>query len=153
LNEGTEVSRPTEALNLGNGLYKILPTPDYDSEDEVWEFLPNAVVRCEVRHEKGGTHLLAIEAVNDKPLEFASASRVDQHSELMKDFIERVLQTEWTWISDKSSLRDFSTGLNHDTLNAKVLEVYGVDVSDIRSGNLADIFDRIAKKNTSRPPN
>ena len=26
MNEGTEVSRPTEAINLGNGLFKILPT-------------------------------------------------------------------------------------------------------------------------------
>jgi hypothetical protein len=38
LHEGTECSRPTQALELGNGLFKVLPTSNYDPEDEVWEF-------------------------------------------------------------------------------------------------------------------
>jgi hypothetical protein len=45
LDEGTEVCRPTEALDLGNGLFKILPTAHYNSENEKWEFLPGSVVR------------------------------------------------------------------------------------------------------------
>jgi hypothetical protein len=49
IDEGTEVSRPTEALDLGNGLLELLPTPDYDSEGETWEFGPGSVVRCEKR--------------------------------------------------------------------------------------------------------
>ena len=53
LNEGTECSRPTTALNLGNGLFKILPTPDYDPDDEVWEFPPDSIVRSEVRQSEG----------------------------------------------------------------------------------------------------
>jgi hypothetical protein len=48
LNEGTEVFRPTRALDMGCGLFKILATPDYDPEDEEWEFLPNATVRIEM---------------------------------------------------------------------------------------------------------
>ena len=35
IDEGTEVSRPTEALDLGNGLLELLATPDYDSEDDL----------------------------------------------------------------------------------------------------------------------
>jgi hypothetical protein len=35
LEEGTDVWRPTEAVPIGDGLFKILPTPDYDSEDEI----------------------------------------------------------------------------------------------------------------------
>ena len=36
IDESTEVCRPTEALDLGNGLLERLPTPDYDSEDGTW---------------------------------------------------------------------------------------------------------------------
>lgn len=62
LNEGTEVSRSTEALDLGNGLFELLPTPDYDPEDEDWEFCPGSVVRCERRFGSSGEHLLAVRA-------------------------------------------------------------------------------------------
>jgi hypothetical protein len=60
LNEGTEVSRPTEALHLGNGLFKILATENYDPDDEVWEFPPDTVVRCEILHGDSGEYLLAV---------------------------------------------------------------------------------------------
>ncbi len=38
--------RPTQAIPLGGDLYKLLPTPHYDPEDEIWEFVPGAIVRC-----------------------------------------------------------------------------------------------------------
>lgn len=85
------------------------------------------------------------------PIEFVKSNRVDQHSELAKDFIQRVLEIEWAWISDESSLWDFHDGETNRSLNEKILNVYGVEVSDISSGNLADIFDRIAK-NRAVPP-
>lgn len=44
LDEGVPTMRPTRAEALNNGLYKLLPTEDYDPEDEVWEFLPGAIV-------------------------------------------------------------------------------------------------------------
>lgn len=47
LEEGTPCARPTQAIPLGNDLYKLLPTADYDPEDEFWDYLPGAVVRCE----------------------------------------------------------------------------------------------------------
>ena len=62
IDEGTEVSRPTEALDLGNGLLELLPTPDCDSEDEIWEFPPGSVVRCEKRQGSSGEYLLAVRA-------------------------------------------------------------------------------------------
>lgn len=62
LDEGTEVSRRTDALDLGNGLFQVLPTVDYDPEDETWEFPPGTVVRCEKRVGSVGEHLLAIRA-------------------------------------------------------------------------------------------
>jgi hypothetical protein len=60
MDEGTECSRPTQALDLGNGLFKVLPTPNYDSCDEVWEFPPDSIVRSEVRRSEGKEFLLAV---------------------------------------------------------------------------------------------
>ena len=60
LHEGTECSRPTQALELENGLFKVLPTSNYDPEDEVWEFPPDSIVRSEVRQSEGKEFLLAV---------------------------------------------------------------------------------------------
>ena len=60
LREGTECSRPTQALDLGNGLFKVLPTSGYDPQDEVWEFPPNSIVRSDVRRSDGKEVRLAI---------------------------------------------------------------------------------------------
>jgi len=86
------------------------------------------------------------------PIEFVKSNRVDQHSELAKDFIQRVLEIEWAWISDESSLWDFHGDETNESLTEKIRNIYGVDVSDITSGNLADIFDRISNSRII-PPN
>ncbi len=78
------------------------------------------------------------------PVEFASRRRVDPHSELAEDFIRRVLNLEWAWISDESSLWDFHSSDDNRALITKTEEVYGVDVSDIESANLSEILERIA---------
>jgi hypothetical protein len=77
-------------------------------------------------------------------IEFADSNRVDRHAELAKDFTRRVLGLESAWISDSSSLWDFHGNEANDQFNEEILRIYGVDVSDISSGNLADIFERIA---------
>jgi hypothetical protein len=58
--EGTEWSRPTQALDLGDGLLKVLPTPNYDPADEVWEFPPDSIVRSKVRKSEGKEFLVAV---------------------------------------------------------------------------------------------
>jgi hypothetical protein len=58
--EGTEVCRPTEALDLGNGFFKILPTKRYDPQDEKWEFPPGSVVRGKSIGDADGAYLLAV---------------------------------------------------------------------------------------------
>jgi hypothetical protein len=85
------------------------------------------------------------------PLEFATSARVGRYPELTKDFAQRVLNLEWVWISDASSPWDFHTDATNERLNEKVRSVYGVDISDITSGNLADIFDRIRSHETVPP--
>lgn len=58
LDEGTPVIRPTEAEAIGGGdSYLLLPTSDYDPEDEHWEFPPGSIVRC-VKEVRDGEELL-----------------------------------------------------------------------------------------------
>ncbi len=49
LYEGTAVLRPTLALALGDDQFELMPTQNYDPDDEVWEFLPGSRVRCVAR--------------------------------------------------------------------------------------------------------
>ena len=77
------------------------------------------------------------------PIEFATQERVNAHAELSEDFIHRVLELESAWISDESSLWDFDAEETNDALCARIKEIYGVDVSDIKSVRLCEIFDRI----------
>lgn len=60
LSEGTEVSRPAEAADLGNGLFQIVAAPDYNSQDETWEFPPGSIVRSETHRDETGEYRLAI---------------------------------------------------------------------------------------------
>ena len=46
LNEGTPVVRPTQGVPMGDRVYRLLETPDYDPEVENWEFPPGSVVQC-----------------------------------------------------------------------------------------------------------
>lgn len=56
--EGTEVWRPTNAVILGNGLFEVLPTPEYDPEDEKWKFPPGSIVR--LIEKRSGSELISI---------------------------------------------------------------------------------------------
>ena len=60
LDEGTGCSRPTQGVVLGNGLFKLLPTDNYDPNDEHWEFIPGSIVRAKEVRNLGGTYLLAM---------------------------------------------------------------------------------------------
>ncbi|MCF7675232.1 MAG: hypothetical protein K9N23_12735 [Akkermansiaceae bacterium] len=60
LDEGTEVLRPTEAGELDNGLFKLLPAPGYDPDDEHWEFTLGSVVRGVIRKLEGEAVLVAV---------------------------------------------------------------------------------------------
>lgn len=60
LNEGPPRSRLTRALALGNGLFELLPTKDYDLDDKHWEFRPGSIVRGIETRRDGESHLLAV---------------------------------------------------------------------------------------------
>ncbi len=78
------------------------------------------------------------------PIQFAPQERVKAHPELAEDFIRRVLNLDWAWISDESSLWDFHHDETNNVLIARIKEVYGIDVSDIQSAKLSEILERIA---------
>jgi hypothetical protein len=68
LDESTDVSRPTEALDLGGSLFRLLggslfrllPTENYNPENEVWEFKPGSVVRLKRVESSSEAYLLAV---------------------------------------------------------------------------------------------
>jgi hypothetical protein len=78
------------------------------------------------------------------PIEFAPSDRVRGDAVLIEDFIQRVLGLDWAFISDESSLWDFHTEKTNDVLYAKIEQVYGVDVSDVESANIAEILEKIS---------
>jgi hypothetical protein len=65
LDEGTEVLRPTEAEELADGLFKVLPTPEYNPDDEHWEFGPGSLVRGVIRKLEGDPVLVAVDVNYD----------------------------------------------------------------------------------------
>jgi hypothetical protein len=67
LDEGTWCARATECVDLGDGLFRLLATPDYDPEDEHWEFPPGSVVRGKTVCGSDGEYLLAISADQGTP--------------------------------------------------------------------------------------
>lgn len=79
------------------------------------------------------------------PIEFAPRERIGAHAKLAEDFMHRILGLEEAWISDKSSLWDFHFDETNEELLAKIRQVYGVDVSDIESAKLWEIFERIER--------
>jgi hypothetical protein len=46
---------------------------------------------------------------------------------------------------------DFGTDTTNDKFIDKIRHIYGVDVPDLESANLADIFDRIALSRNQAP--
>lgn len=63
LNEGVPVIRPTFGILVKRNIYKVLPTPDYDPENEEWEYPPGSIVICKFLIQDGKKILVAIDKV------------------------------------------------------------------------------------------
>jgi hypothetical protein len=113
-----------------------------DSREEAFQNLRTTF--AQVKSERRTTGELLPRPGTWAPIEFASQERINMYPELAEDFIRRVLELECAWISDESSLWDFSGDETNDALCARIKEIYGVDVSDIQSAKLAEILERIA---------
>lgn len=76
-------------------------------------------------------------------IEFVVPSRIAEYRDLAEDFLQHVLRLHWASLSDETTLADFEGVLSHAILLQRIQQVYGVDVSDIASGRLVEIFARI----------
>lgn len=54
IDEGVEVWRPVPAYRVDADTYIVLRTPDYDPQDESWQFPPGSIVVCEARQSADG---------------------------------------------------------------------------------------------------
>ncbi|NBX66572.1 MAG: hypothetical protein EBQ96_06205 [Proteobacteria bacterium] len=60
LEEGTPTYKETSAEVIGDGLYKLLPSANYDPEDEIWGFVPGTIVRGVNKAFESGDALAAV---------------------------------------------------------------------------------------------
>ena len=60
LDEGVDVFRPTSAEPVDESLFRVLPTGNYDPNDEKWEFVPGSIVRCDKQTLSGEQVLVAM---------------------------------------------------------------------------------------------
>ena len=58
--EGTVVFRPVKAILLGPATARLTTPPDYDPDDEDWEFAPGSVVHVERRIINGNEACVAV---------------------------------------------------------------------------------------------
>ena len=85
-----------------------------------------------------------------KKIEFAPTTGIDRFFEISEEFMKKIFDFgpgEYL-ISDESSLYDF-TGLDEYDLNdiqKRIRDAYSLDLSEIESGNLLEIFKIIRKK-------
>ena len=82
-----------------------------------------------------------------KKIVFAPTTGIDMFPEISEDFMKSIFDFEpgEYLITDESSLFDF-TGLDEmkmEDIRGRIRDVYDLDVSDIESGNLLEIFKRI----------
>lgn len=59
LDEGTDVVRPTFAVEADDATFVLLAPDDYDPEDEMWEFPPGSRVNCETKRREDEELLIA----------------------------------------------------------------------------------------------
>jgi hypothetical protein len=79
------------------------------------------------------------------PIQFAPTNEIAKYTTIARDFFEKILEMDFDtcFISDRSSLWDFPTTEDEARVFELIEHIYKVDVSDIRTGNLAQIFKRL----------
>lgn len=128
-------------------------TPRYEAMIEGWHLFGLGDTKAEARSQldaafaraKAGPSPIPRPGVL-VPFDFASTERIDAHGALVDDFLDRILGVKAAWVSDLSSLGEFSVGISEQVYLDRILEVYGVDCSDLAQALLVDILDRIAAR-------
>lgn len=85
-----------------------------------------------------------------KRIELASTAGIDRFAATAQEFMARIFALERGeyLITDESSLADFTGVADMDVadIQEKIRNVYGVDVSDLATGSLLEIFVRIGER-------
>lgn len=79
------------------------------------------------------------------PIEFAPTDDIDKYSSIARDFFQKILGMNFDqcFVSDLSSLWDFPRVSDEERVFELIKQTYNVDVSDIKTGNLVQIFKRL----------
>jgi hypothetical protein len=85
------------------------------------------------------------------PIQFASTELIAAHGPLVDDFIHRVLELPWAFISDESRLWQFPEGDPIDIYLDRIRTIYGVDCSDLADAPICEILERIAVRQQPQP--
>lgn len=83
------------------------------------------------------------------PIQFAAQNRVKANEQLRDDFIGKILgfkPNDPVFVSDLSSLHDFADEEHVAIYRKKILEIYGVDISDLKAALICEILERIERK-------
>ena len=101
----------------------------------------------------GDSRIISSGPFKGQKIEYAPTNGVDMLLKISDEFMKKIFDFAPGdyLISDESSLHDF-TALNEYDLNdiqKKIRDVYDLDISDIESGNLLEIFNRIHNKKYS----
>jgi hypothetical protein len=100
-----------------------------------------------MRKMKNSSRIIRSGPFKGKKIEFAPTTGIEKFRAISEDFMKKIfgLEPGEYLISDESSLYDF-TGLDETQLpdiHKKIQEIYNIDVLDIKSRNLLEIFRRI----------
>ena len=79
------------------------------------------------------------------PLQFASTRHIEAYDDIARDVLKTLYDVDFNecFISDESSLWDFDERDTLDHAVEVVRDTFGADISDIKSGNLVEVFERI----------
>jgi hypothetical protein len=104
---------------------------------------------------KNNLRIISRGPLKGKKIEFASTTEIDKLRTISEDFMNKIfgLEPGEYLISDESSLYDF-IGLNEIELpdtHKKIQEIYNIDVSDIKSRNLLEVFKRTSESKSGPP--
>jgi len=101
-----------------------------------------------VRKMKKGSRIISRGPFKGKRIEFAPTTGINKLLKISEDFMIKIfgLEPGEYLISDESSLYDFTglDGMELPDIHKKIQEMYNIDVSDIKSRNLLEIFRRIS---------
>lgn len=80
-------------------------------------------------------------------IECAPTTGIDMFQSIAEDFLKRILELDYAdcLLTDESSISDF-VDFSEDEIRKRILDTYELDVSEIKTGNLLEIFRLLHKR-------